>query len=351
MLIAARDEAGTIGKTVASLVPQLVEWPGTTLWVIADRCTDATAEESLRCGANVAIRSEGKAGKGAAVDWWLTHYRNSWSGKSAILILDSDSRLAIGGLRALRNSIASGATGAQAFVSPDARITAGRLAGWSELLMQGIDDEARRRMRFSAPLRGTGSVIRSDVLAELSPRLHTFAEDLELDVLLAGRGSHVDFVPGAKVIDPKPRHAAGVSRQRSRWIQGQLQVVRDYWGETVKALTNLQAGPRRTLGAWMLLPLLFLRPKVAMIGLRMIALLAAFLISGLTETRVPMIVLGAALISDLLYYLAGIFIVEDRRRYLQDMLSAPGYAALWVYSIGVAVVRRRRSGWLRAGRD
>jgi len=351
VLIAAHDEEGTIGPTVTSLIPHLAGWPGTELWVIADRCNDGTAEEARRCGANVALRADGRIGKGAAVDWWLANFRDRWKEKSTIVLLDADSRLASGSLRAVRNAIAGGATAAQAFVAPQAGIVAGRLAGWSEVLMQQIDDEARRRMRFSVPLRGTGSAIRANVLAELSPRLHTFAEDLELDVLLAEQAEHVDFVPDAMVIDPKPRKAAGVSRQRSRWIQGQMQVLNDYWREVLRALIGTRTGFRRAIGAWLLLPLLFLRPKIGLIALRMFGLLAALARSGVGGMRIPILVLSIALVFDFLYYAAGAFIIEDRRTYLKDLMSAPGYAAIWVYSIGVAVVRRSRSGWLRAGRD
>src|SRR4030095_14763041 len=117
VLISAHDEAGTIGETVNSLLPQLSDWPDTTLWVIADRCTDGTADDARQSGANVAIRKEGRIGKGAAIDWWLSNFRTAWQGKSAIILLDADSRLAAGSLRSLRNAIANGATAAQAFVS------------------------------------------------------------------------------------------------------------------------------------------------------------------------------------------------------------------------------------------
>ncbi len=125
----------------------------------------------------------------------------------------------------------SGAQAAQCFVAPKATGTTSRLAGWSEVLMQKIDDEARSRLGFSVPLRGAGSALAAGVFAELSPRIHTLAEDLELDVLLASRRARVDLVPEAVVLDPKPRQDRGVSRQRTRWFQGQLQVLRDYWRE------------------------------------------------------------------------------------------------------------------------
>ena len=345
LLIAARDEAGTIGPTVESLRLQLAEWPGSSLWVIADRCSDTTAKEAKMNGAYVAERSQGENGKGAAISWWIENFRDHWQTRATLLLLDADSRLRPGSLSALRRAIDSGAIAAQCFVAPRASGATGRLAGWSEVLMQRIDDEARSRLGWSVPLRGAGSTLSAGVFAELSPRLHTLAEDLELDVLLAARRVRVAFVSDAVVLDPKPRHEAGVSRQRTRWFEGQLQVLRDYWREIARALVR---GHR---GTWFLLPLLFLRPKTAFIALRAI-LLAVVLMWGLQSAA---IIVAAALTMDLSYYLGGVLVVDDRRRYLKDLLSAPRYAGIWLYSLGGAIFSRgrraERRSWLRAGRD
>lgn len=338
VLIAARDEEGTIGPTVAALRPQLSEWPDSNLWVVADHCQDRTGDEAEGAGARVAVRNEGRLGKGAVIDWWLARFGEEWRTSSAVVILDADSRIKPGSLGALRAAIASGADAAQAFIAPRARITAGRLAGWSEVLMQRIDDEARRRMNWPVPLRGTGMALRAGLLCELAPRLHTLAEDLELDALLAARRARVVPVPEAVVWDPKPDRAAGVSRQRARWLQGQLQVLRDYRREILTAL--LRGG----VGAWMLLVLLFLRPKTILIGLRVIAAGLLWLTFGWSG---PWWVPAAGLVLDLCYYLGGALVVDDPRRYLIDLLSAPRYLAIWCYSLGLAAVRR---GWLRAGR-
>src|SRR5262249_21164532 len=59
ILIAAHDEAGTIGPTVAALIEHLVEWPGSGLWVVADRCSDQTAIEASIAGAKVTERPNG----------------------------------------------------------------------------------------------------------------------------------------------------------------------------------------------------------------------------------------------------------------------------------------------------
>lgn len=336
VLVAAHDEAGTIGPTIVELKKHLPEWPDSNLWVIADRCLDATAKEASIAGSEVALRSDGQLGKGAAIAWWMEHYRQVWQTKTAIVILDADSRIAAGSLAKLQQAMFSGADAAQMFVEPYAATTSGRLAGWSEVLMQRIDDEARRRCSWSVPLRGTGMAFRCELLAELAPRLHTYAEDLELDVILASRQARIEFVPEARMFDPKPQQSAGISRQRARWLQGQLQVLKDYQPEFAKAL--LAGGA----GAWFLLWLLMLRPKILFIGLRVLLLITGWFYSPLLWVALWGLAMDAA------YYLAGAAIVDNPRQYLLDLLSVPRYAMTWVFSFGTALIRRRV--WLRAGR-
>ncbi len=345
ILIASHNEAGTIGSTVADLRKQLDAWPGSRIWVVADRCEDATALEAACAGARVAERKEGPPGKCAVLSWWLESYSREWQQADAIVVLDADSRMAEGSFAALRRVMENRAIDvAQCFVTPEASSQAGRLAGWSEVLMQRIDDEARSSCGWPVPLRGTGMAFRGSVLAELAPRLHTLAEDLELDVLLSAAGCHVAFVPNAIIRDPKPVKVAGASRQRARWLQGQWQVFRGYTREILSSL--ITRGP----GAWFLLLLLFMRPKIVFLGLRVLCLPLGFFIPG------PfLIILLVGVFLDLLYYLAGAAFVDAPQRYLRDLLSAPRYLGLWIYSLGITafqqMFRRGQRVWLRAGRQ
>jgi cellulose synthase/poly-beta-1,6-N-acetylglucosamine synthase-like glycosyltransferase len=348
ILIAAHNEAGTIGGTVAALRPQLSEWPGSQIWVVADRCADDTLREAREAGARASARREGRVGKGAAIAWWMEEHHAVWRGCETILILDADSRLQPGSLRELRGVMAErSVVAAQCFVAPnagpDAAARPGRLAGWSEVLMQRMDDEARRRRGWSVPLRGAGMAFRGEALAALAPRLHTLAEDLELDVLVAAGGQRVVFVPEAVVTDPKPRQSAGASRQRARWLQGQLQVLAGYPRELLRAL--LRGGA----GTWFLIFPLMMRPKIFFIGLRAAALALAPVAPALA---------GFALLGlgfDLIYYLAGAAFVDRPRQYLRDLLAVPHYAAMWGASLFITAVQRLagrdRGVWLRAGRD
>lgn len=344
VLIACHNEAGVVGPTVKSLKAQLSEWPGTRVWVVADRCEDATAQEAAEAGANVAIRAGGPLGKSAVIAWWMNAYQETWRERDAVVVLDADSRLKKGSLRELgRAMIDPQIAAAQCLVAPVAETASGRLSGWSELLMQRIDDEARRRCGWSVPLRGAGMAFRGETLFEIAPRLHTLAEDLEMDVILAAAGQRVEFIPTAVVLDQKPRASAGASRQRARWFIGQGQTLWDYKREFLRAL--LLGGA----SAWMLLPLLMMRPKILLIGLRLLSILLSFFAPALYRIVIT------GLILDIVYYLAGAIYVTEKRRYLLDLLSAPRYAAMWFYSFGIVMTqqlfRRSHQVWLRAGRQ
>lgn len=324
LLIAARNEDTTIGATVSSLSPLLKEWPGSELWVVADRSEDLTAVRAREAGATVVERLAGPDGKGAVLRWWLESYASVWQSRAAVVILDADSRLLPGSLARLGEAMGRGVDAAQALVAPLATTTTGRLAGWSEILMQQIDDVARTRLGWPVPLRGTGMAIRGELLAQLAPALHTQAEDLELDLLLATADARIQFVPEAVLLDPKPQRAVGASRQRARWFRGQLAVLRDYRREILSLWSRRTGHSRSWLGDLFLFPLLLLpvAPGVA----------------------------GLGLLLDLVYFRAGLLVVDRPRQYVIDLLSLPIYAWMWARSLVVALFHRGREGWLRAGR-
>src|SRR5262249_56168870 len=136
------------GPTVTALKELLVEWPGSGLWVTADRCSDQTATEASIAGAKVAERleesSEGSAGKCAAIAWWLSKHENEWRSRDAVLILDADSRLMKGSLRALRRTMAAGGddlAALQSFVAPDPSGSAAPLSACSEIPIHPLHHE------------------------------------------------------------------------------------------------------------------------------------------------------------------------------------------------------------------
>ncbi|MBA3624229.1 MAG: glycosyltransferase, partial [Methylibium sp.] len=70
VLIPAHNEAAGLGATLASLAPQLVA--GDRVLVVADNCSDSTADVARAAGASVTERSHAtQRGKGYALDHGL----------------------------------------------------------------------------------------------------------------------------------------------------------------------------------------------------------------------------------------------------------------------------------------
>ena len=330
VLIPARDEEQIIDRTVRGLRNLMGALSEGELWIVADQCTDATAAQAHVAGAQVAVRTSGPLGKGKALGWWFQHYEEVWKARDVVIVLDADSELNRRSLRQMLVAVANGSDAAQSSVCPKSESIDGRIAGYSELLTQRIDDEARRRCGWSVPLRGTGMVFRTSLFAEFAPRLCTLAEDLELSVMLAAQGTHVAFVPTATVLDPKPRGSGDAGRQRARWLHGQFQVMLRYRQEMLRGL--MHGG----VGTCLLLLSLMLRPKTLFIALRLLAL---------GTVLWPFAAFG--LLMDTAYFLAGIQTSENRRQYLWDTLALPRYGLVWLNGLAHAKDRKR---WLRTVR-
>ena len=72
VLISARNEAGVIGELIGSLKKQNYPKQLLDIYVVADNCTDATADVARRSGAKVYPRfNRVEVGKGYALDFLL----------------------------------------------------------------------------------------------------------------------------------------------------------------------------------------------------------------------------------------------------------------------------------------
>ena len=161
-------------------------------------------------------------------------------------------------------------------------------------------------------------------------------EDIELSLLLAQRGVRVKFLRDAIVYDPKPQDAERVSRQRARWLQGQMQVWRSSW----KTILSLSL---RGAELWWLLSALLLKPKTFFIVLKFVICAVSFFLPIPFLLKLFFAVVVAA---EFFYYAFGLMLVppQDRSRYASALLRAPLYGVMWARSAITA--RRERSRWL-----
>lgn len=214
------------------------------------------ASRGARC---VTRAAQAEHGKGRALSWLLTERAEELRSFDIVLICDADSRLQPDALAFINQAFVDGCQVVQANVERETEVSSvGAAVALPEALSQEVDDRARTRLGWSAPLRGTGMAFRRDLLTQVGVRLCTRAEDLELSLRLAVAGVPVTKAPEAVVYDPKPLELTGATRQRARWLQGHWEVLHWYWRDALTVFRSGRWGDRALLFS------LFCRPRTLM---------------------------------------------------------------------------------------
>jgi cellulose synthase/poly-beta-1,6-N-acetylglucosamine synthase-like glycosyltransferase len=228
ILIPAHDEARVIAKTIDSIRKQ--EYPSElfSVHVVADNCTDATADIATRHGAEVHERFDPVApGKGPALEWLLGQLADCKA--SAVVVLDADTSMAPGFLSAIDHAIADGGSAWQAYYTvrdPESSpATALRRAALA--LRHYVRPLGRTAVGGSCGLFGNGMVFRRELLADRQFSSH-LTEDVEFQLELLLDGVLVGFVPEAVIEAEMPTTLDAARTQNERWELGRLQLARSY---------------------------------------------------------------------------------------------------------------------------
>ena len=227
VVVPAHNEARVIGSLLGDLAEASGRMPSEVV-VIADHCTDETANLARQAGVTVAERSEGSGGKGAALRWYLDDA--PLADDEALVVLDADNRVPEDLLERFNDELAAGHSVLQAYLgisNPDASplATASALSYWASNRMVQL---ARRNLGWTADLGGTGMCIASEALAAVGGFGTSFAEDQELGVKLFEAGHTVTWLHDVRILDEKPTDANVAIRQRSRWAAGRSQVAGEH---------------------------------------------------------------------------------------------------------------------------
>jgi cellulose synthase/poly-beta-1,6-N-acetylglucosamine synthase-like glycosyltransferase len=244
--IPAHNERVNIGETVAGLLAQ--EYPASnfSVHVVADNCTDSTAEEATRSGARVHVRSDPEnPGKGEALNWLID--RLTGDDLDAIAIVDADTIADPGFLAALDRAFRGGARAVQGFYGvkdPETSAAVG-LRYAAIACRHHLRPLARTRLGGSSGLYGNGMAFRTDVLAGRRWSNHLI-EDGEFQMELLLDGQTVAFVPDAVVRAEMPATLDGATSQNERWELGRAQLIRRYVPVLARHVVTGGKLPRRT---------------------------------------------------------------------------------------------------------
>lgn len=221
IVVPAHDEELLIGRTVTSLFAQASG--RFRVLVVADNCTDRTADEARAAGAEVMIRNDAaRRGKGFALAAARDRLRAAPPG--IVLIVDADCRLDRSSFEALAQAARHCARPVQAvyLFSPNPQAPSMvQLSSFAFLLKNLVRQRGLQRLAGRAHLTGTGMAIPWALFDQATLAVTNIVEDLALGLEFGERGTPPMLVPCATVWSDAAT-AGETLIQRTRWEGGYL---------------------------------------------------------------------------------------------------------------------------------
>jgi len=229
VVMPAHNEEAIIARTVASIMRQLP--PTGRLLVVADNCTDSTAQVALRAGAEVTVRRDLKRiGKGYALDHGVRAL--SPNPPQVVVFVDADCEIGDDALETLAKRCASTGRPVQARYSMLAWPSASPADKVSQLawtIKTFVRPLGAARLGWPCQLMGSGMALPFGILSQLDLATGHLAEDQKLGAELALVGNAPLFCPEAQIFSQLPQTEQGKRRQRARWEHGHLSIIGEFF--------------------------------------------------------------------------------------------------------------------------
>jgi len=337
IVVPAHNEEASIARTVRGL-RQVCKADGrTSLWVVADNCTDATAVLAARAGAQVMQRHDtALRGKGHALEFAFQQL--SQQGISWFIVVDADSTVEPDFLVHMRQAMQPERQALQAvYLSRPTHTLRGRLARLAQFGFNLVRPLGRSRLGMSVGLLGNGFALRAETTLRVPYTAHSVAEDLEYHLHLAQAGIAVHHVAQATVWGEIAESNTGAPQQRARWEGGRFRMIREW---TVPLLTRGMRGQTQLFEPLTELLLLPLGLHAVLLG---IALLGGHPLGWLTA--------GVGSTAIALYLLAIACRTPATRDEWATLLLAPAYVLWKLTLLPLTLAKsRRHASWVRAER-
>lgn len=234
VLISARNEETVISTIVDSIHHQDYPQELTDIYVIADNCTDKTAEAAEKAGAIVYVRNDmEQVGKGYALDYAL-HRISEECGDDyydGYFVFDADNILDTNYISAMNRTFSDGHRIITSYRNSTNYGTNWITAGYALWYIRESKflNHSRMLLNSGCAISGTGFLVSSDVIREMGGwKYFLLTEDIEFSISNAMRGEKIAFCSDAILYDEQPQTFKQSWTQRLRWARGFLQVFKKY---------------------------------------------------------------------------------------------------------------------------
>ncbi len=346
VLISAHNEEEGIVHTLEGVFA--CDYPANSykIYVIADNCTDKTAEKARQAGALVFERFDSdNRGKGQALDWFLKNHLEIYRHTDIITIIDADVSPDKSYLCEISASLSDpNIQAVQAFNS-----VSNPNAGWRPALSDAAFNifchlrmAGSIKLSGTAVLKGNGMAFKTELLKRYGWPCHSMVEDMEFTLRLLEDGISVNYNPDAVIRSEMVTSSKSATSQRNRWEGGRFMLVRKMTLPLLKLFTT--SGQTRYLYAL---------AELATPPLSLLVMLFSLATAGAL-----MLLKGAWLILAASFWLILVFYVISgqiqRRASLSTWLylaAAPLYI-LWKIPVYAGMMLKKKSTlWVRTTRE
>jgi len=250
VLVSARNESTVVGDLIHSIQVQNYPQDLIDVFVIADNCTDNTADIARAAGAEVFERSNlDEVGKGYALDYGYTRIQqfHGDAGYEAYFVFDADNVLDVNYFREMNATFDSGAVASTSYRNSKNFDSNWISAGYGVWFLREAKylNQSRLTLNTSCAVSGTGFFIAADVLKEAGGwKWHLLTEDIEFSTSAILEGKRISYCPTAVVYDEQPTTFSDSWNQRFRWAKGFYQVFNHYGWRLAKGVFTNPRGSR-----------------------------------------------------------------------------------------------------------
>ena len=231
VLISARNEEAVITHLIDSIRQQDYSQENLDIYVVADNCTDNTADAAREAGAIVYRRSDRvHVGKGYALHFLLTRIREERGDQyyDGYFVFDADNLLAPDYVSRMNEVFGEDCQVVTSYRNSknygDNWISAGY--GLWFLRDAAFLNDPRTRLGLSATVSGTGYLFSREIMLRLDGwPFHSLSEDTEFTVDCLLKGERIGYCGGAELFDEQPTRLGQSVRQRMRWVRGNMMVL------------------------------------------------------------------------------------------------------------------------------
>lgn len=232
IVISARNESKVIGNLIKSIHANDYPQAMLKIFVIADNCTDNTAQICRDLGCIVFERfDQTKIGKGFALNWLFTqlHTEPQWVDKipEAYIILDADNVIRPNFITEMNKTYDLGyelITSYRNSKNFGANWISSGYGYWFLHEARHLNN-SRMILHKSCAISGTGFLISQNVVKEFGNwNFFTLTEDIQCSTEYVISGKKAGYCSTAELYDEQPVKLRQAWRQRERWAKGFYQV-------------------------------------------------------------------------------------------------------------------------------